>query len=131
MTPFILLIDDDEAAHIYHNAMMEMANYDMEKIVNSYSVDEAIGLLSGCEAKKHFCPKYIFMDLNMPKKSGYDFIDEFTNLDLKFRPDIYIVSSSKNPSDLKRIQNLSYVKGFESKFLTLEFFKDLKSNHVV
>lgn len=124
----ILLVDDDNAAHTYHKVMIEMADIDVNMVKSAYSVDEAIHYLQSINANavSKEWPDFIFIDLNMPNKSGYDFIKEFTQLTWKNPfPHIYFVSSTKNPSDIAKASNIEILKGFETKFLQKDFFENL------
>jgi len=125
----ILLVDDDEAAHTYHRLMIEMASIDVRSVKSAYNVDEAINYLHTINEKEDIdaWPNYIFIDLNMPNKSGYDFIEEFSQLTWKSpTPQIYFVSSTKNPLDIDKASSIDILKGFETKFLQKEFFESLE-----
>lgn len=124
----IMLIDDDEASHLIHNVKIEEAGICPENVISYYNVDKAINALSEiCKSNsKKDWPHYIFLDINMPQKTGYDFIDEFELIESPFElPKIYFVSSSINPRDLRRAEELKLVHGFKSKFIDTEFFKSL------
>ena len=125
----IMLIDDDLAAHVYHKAMIELAGLDKEKVISCYEVDEAIQYLNEAIVNnlEDNWPAYIFVDLNMPIKSGYDFIEEYKSLPRLFpHPHIYFVSSTKNPTDIQKVNKIEMIKGFETKFLEKDFFKTLQ-----
>jgi len=124
----ILLVDDDEAAHTYHRVMIKLANIEVNMVKSVYSVDDAISYLQTINIDKttEEWPDFIFIDLNMPNKSGYDFINEFTQLDWNYPfPQLYFVSSTKNPSDIAKASSIDILKGFETKFLQKEFFESL------
>ena len=126
----IILIDDDDAAHTYHKVMIEEAGIDVNRVVSFFGVDDAMQYISVLAEgnNKDLWPDYIFIDINMPIKSGFDFIEEFKSLKLTTNvPIIYFVSSTKNPYDLQRINEIDLIKGFETKFLEKEFFEGLMS----
>ena len=62
----------------------------------------------------------LFLDLNMPVISGWDFLDYFDELDstLKSLVHIYIVSSSVDPDERTKALNNPNVSSFISKPLT-------------
>lgn len=126
-SPKLMLIDDDEAAHIYHMAMLEIAGFDLANVHTYYTVDDAIKDLSiiNSDYSAAFRPDYIFVDINMPIKSGYEFVDEYLELELDIHPQIYFVSTSLADHDLLKISRLPIIKGYETKFLDTEFFKNL------
>ena len=124
----IWLIDDDQAAHVYHTIMIRNAGLDLSRVHSFYGVDEAMervmDLNQRCDHDEW--PDYIFLDINMPVKTGYDFIDEISAVPLRYPfPEIHFVSSTKNPEDIHKFEQLDQVVGFETKFLEVEFFEDL------
>jgi len=124
----ILLVDDDEAAHFYHREMIREANIKVNSVTSAMTVDEAVSHLNVVIGKELW-PDYIFVDLNMPCKSGYDFIAEFKKLEgVVATPQIYFVSSTKNPMDIQKAASIDILSGFETKFLQAEFFKKTCSN---
>jgi len=128
----ILLIDDEEAAITYHSVMIEDAGLDMDHVKAFNYVDKAIQYLRDLQVQgmSSQWPEYIFLDINMPVKTGFDFIDEFRKLDSNLpNPTIYFVSSSSNPDDLKRVNSLQEVEGMKTKFLEAPFFTQLKAQH--
>lgn len=123
-----LLIDDDEAAHILHKIAIEDAGCDMDTVKSFYNVDSAIQCLKELIESKETAnwPKYIFLDINMPLKSGYDFLEEFSKLDSDYKmPKIYMVSSSDNPSDIKKAADSELIHSFKTKFLDRDFIASL------
>jgi len=72
-------------------------------------------------------PDYIFLDLNMPKFNGWDFLNGYKKIyhSLKKVIKVYIVSSSINPDDIKRSQHYSFVKKFLPKPLNRDFLHEL------
>lgn len=57
-------------------------------------------------------PGIILLDLNMPVWDGWDFLDECRKLMLPPEMQIYIVTSSKSPEDMKRTEQFSDVTGY-------------------
>ena len=124
----IFLLDDDEASHVYHKISIEEAGIDPAGVKSFYGVDEAIDYLNEIYQSNQLqeWPDYIFIDLNMPIKSGYDFIEVFEAIKVEtHNPDLYLVSSTKNPVDIQKVEKMAILKGFESKFLEKEFFEQL------
>ncbi|MCF2443443.1 response regulator [Dyadobacter sp. CY345] len=64
----------------------------------------------------------VFLDINMPRISGWEFLEALgqTNLSRTKQFTIFITSSSIDPSDIKRAQDHALVSGFFSKPLTFE-----------
>lgn len=71
----------------------------------------------------------LFLDLNMPKMTGWEFMGQFEKADTigKDQLLIYILSSSVNPVDLEKAKVNPYVIGFIEKPLTGEVLISLVS----
>lgn len=125
----LYFIDDDEASHIYHSLMAVEAGFREEEMKKFYNADDAIAALKSSLTANDSTnwPHYIFVDINMPIKSGYDFIAEVEGILPADRiPFIYFVSSTKNPADIEKVKSLPLIKGFETKFLEKDFFDKIK-----
>ncbi len=64
----------------------------------------------------------LFLNLNMPFVSGWDFLQHFENLErgLKNRVQIYILTSSLDRLDRKRAESIEAVRGYLIKPLSVE-----------
>ncbi len=65
----------------------------------------------------------IFLDLNMPVLSGWEFLDKFETFSetIKNQFDIYILSSSIDPADIERAKANPLVIAFTEKPINKEF----------
>jgi two-component system chemotaxis response regulator CheY len=68
-------------------------------------------------------PAVLFLDLNMPSMTGWDFLEELGKTDSQVmeRLTIYILSSSLDAGDMEKAENHPLVTGFLSKPLTMGF----------
>lgn len=71
----------------------------------------------------------LFLDLNMPKMTGWEFMVQFEKADtiVKEQLLIYILSSSVNPVDLEKAKVNPYVICFIEKPLTKEVLNSIAS----
>lgn len=120
-----MLIDDDDSDTFYHKIIIEEMN-----VTNCLLVAE-----NGCEAlrllKEPDCiqPELIFLDLNMPKMNGWEFLDEYKNLNIPGKKSmIYILTTSMNPDDKERALQRAEVAGFFIKPLTKEILESIINN---
>src|SRR5690606_11127607 len=70
-------------------------------------------------------PHYLFLDLNMPEMSGWDFLEIF-NYE-KSKPEIYILSSSVDERDIKRASHYRQVKNYLPQPLIKQAIKNIFS----
>ncbi|MCK8523612.1 response regulator [Aquimarina sp. D1M17] len=82
---------------------------------------------------KKCIPEIIFLDLNMPIMDGWEFLDNFTKIKNKLGKTItlYIVSSSINPTDIEKARQISMVKDYLIKPVTIEDLEAIFSNQVL
>jgi len=125
----ILLIDDDFDDNVFNKIIIR-------KMDITETVDEAS---DGVEALEHLKarstpPELIFLDINMPRMNGWEFLERYKDLDPKQKAKTIIVmlTTSANPDEIKKAQEIEEVSGFKTKPLSKEmltgilqqFFRD-------
>jgi len=115
----VLLVDDDEMVNHLHRCMFEEEGIS-KNIQVADSVNLAMDLLKKPNMEECQTPDLIFLDLNMPGLSGWDFLDYYEDLKKDGSPKslIIILTNSTNPYDHKKAESYSTVAGFRSKPLT-------------
>ncbi len=123
----ILLVDDDPDDNYFHQI-----------IINEMKIVDRIDVaVNGIEAlaylQKENCipPDIIFLDLNMPKMNGWEFLEKYKHLSKaqKAKALIIILTTSSNPDHIKRAKEIQDVTGFETKPLTKEMLTVLLRQH--
>lgn len=96
----ILFIDDDEVERMKFSKVCKRSEHPT-KVIQAVNGEDALDKL-----KKHPFSQLIFLDLNMPKMNGIEFLEILKADDrFKYIP-IIILSSSDNIQDLKRCYEL-------------------------
>lgn len=128
----IFLIDDDPLSIFLTQHLLNLE--ELENIQTFLWAKDALAFLKNCTNEE--IPAIIFLDLNMPDMSGWEFLDELVPLEPKLRGKcrIYILTSSLETSDNIRSQEYSLVYGLihkplspeDIKLITQKEFEDLQ-----
>jgi CheY-like chemotaxis protein len=128
----VLLIDDDEATNFYHTIILEE-----ETGVHIQSLKSAKEGLEYLLCKGVYAdypqPGIIFLDINMPGMTGWDFLVKYNELtkDVHDRSVVVLLTTSVNPDDKERAATIPVVKELVNKPLTPEaFWKVVNENFV-
>ncbi|HOZ87657.1 MAG TPA: response regulator, partial [Bacteroidia bacterium] len=109
----IMLIDDDEDDNFFHKR--EIADNHLADMV--IVQDSAIKALEYLKAKTDPCSDLIFLDINMPRMNGWEFLTEYNKLDkeMQSKAIIIMLSTSENPSDIARAKSWDFVADYITK----------------
>jgi CheY-like chemotaxis protein len=126
MLDLILLIDDNPADNFYHKMIIEEANC-TKRIDAKESGEAALSYLTTKVDGKYPQPDLIFLDINMPGMSGWDFIEVYKDLeaDQKGKNLVMMLTTSLNPDDNAKASNNPAIKEFISKPLTIEILENI------
>lgn len=128
----LYFIDDDHAAHVYHNIMVSDIENEAILVSNFYSVDEVIEKLKAIINTGHSneWPDAIILDINMPIKTGWKFLEEYTDLKkYSKKTRIFMATNSENPADILKAEENPLVEGYKIKYLESDFFLQLLQDH--
>lgn len=122
----ILLIDDDEDDNFFHQLIIDKLNI-TDQVVIAESGYEALDFLTNTV----MAPDLIFLDINMPRMNGWEFMKEYNNLYLaQSKPVIItILTTSANPYEREQSKKIRGIAGFASKPLTEETMNDIIKSH--
>ncbi|HEX9980194.1 MAG TPA: response regulator [Flavobacterium sp.] len=117
-----IVVDDDPINNML--CKFSIKKYCSGAVIQTFeSPEEALGMIgstySGTSAG---LPVVLFLDINMPSMSGWDFLKHFGEFSPSVHSQfqIYILSSSVDRRDKERAENCEYVSGFLSKPLVAE-----------
>ena len=119
-----LIIDDDESDRYLLKRLLESGKLE----TTIFEADDgvaAIDLLQNYEENRAmhgelFPPLIVFLDINMPRMNGFEFLQQFR--DLRDQRDAYrsivflMVTSSDNERDKEIVSEFDFVKGYIEKF---------------
>ena len=124
--PIVALVDDDQIYQFTASKTLELTK-SVRAIQTFLMAEEALQYLRSNASTSDQLPDYIFLDINMPIKDGWTFLEEFEHLSgsLSKRVVIYMVSSSIDPRDVDRASRHPHIKEYVTKPITLDKFARL------
>lgn len=112
--PSILLVDDDEVYLFVTKKILYKLSDDL--VINTFTDGEqAIEYMDLCIKEDVKLPEIILLDINMPFLDGWGFLAEFKKLKPKLEAEdvnIFMVTSSNDPGDIKRAQDFEEITGY-------------------
>lgn len=120
------IIDDDEI-FVFNTKKLIIDAGISENVLWYSDGQEAIDGLVGLLIANIHLPDLILLDLNMPNKNGWEFLDEFSALPLKKRGHvkIFIASSFISPEFIKKAKEYNLIEDYLAKPLTEKSLYDI------
>lgn len=120
----ILLIDDNPDDNFFHARVIKKSSL-CEQVISRNSAMEALQSLASAEESIN--PDLIFLDINMPRVNGWEFLEEYSKLDRNAENSAIIVmlTTSENPDDKLKAMTFPAVAEFRTKPLTKEMLEEL------
>ncbi|TLF46720.1 response regulator [Maribacter aurantiacus] len=120
------IIDDDEFFAFNTKKLMKQIGF-CENVLWYADGQEAIDSLIGLLIENIPLPQIIFLDLNMPNKDGWAFLEEFQNIPKHQRENVkvYIVSSFVSPENMAKVQKYCTVASYLVKPLTADSLNEV------
>ena len=113
---YIVLIDDDYATNVYHEIIIQETG-----LIDNYKFfDCPIQALEILENTSTI-PSLIFLDINMPKMDGWEFLEAYSKMNAAFKTTkIVMLSTSLSSFDKKKAEENPLVTDYMQKPLTDE-----------
>lgn len=130
----VLLIDDDVPTNFIHRRIVQNSQIDVE-VKAITSAREALDFLIGKGDYENgdnlTRPGIIFLDINMPGMSGWDFMEEYRTLapEQKARIVVIMLTTSLNPDDEMKALKDEEIVTFMHKPLRNEAFLEIASKY--
>jgi CheY-like chemotaxis protein len=128
----IMLIDDDFATNLFHKLVIEESGCAVN-IVTKNDGEQALDYLQ--QPFSEDCPKpdLIFLDINMPRMDGWEFLEHYKELSAEQQADnvVVMLSTSCNPDDLTRAKQNPCVKDYRSKPLTVLMLEEIFETYFI
>ncbi len=126
----VLLVDDDNACNFFNRRLLKN-KHSITQVQDARNGRDALAIIKQAADANQPLPNLIFLDLNMPVMSGWEFLNEFKKLPdaVKQQVVIIILSSSINPDDKARAKTYAEVAAYENKYLNDESLARIIEEH--
>ncbi|MDO8999548.1 MAG: response regulator [Bacteroidota bacterium] len=124
-----LIIDDDETSTMLYSLILKIALGDKIEVQSFNLPNEGINFIKNkFENLDPSSKTILFLDINMPVLMGWDVLDIIEKMDddIKKQLIIFMLSSSIDPNDKKRVIDHPLVTNFIEKPLTIEKIHSLQ-----
>ena len=121
----LMFVDDDEATNLYHEVVVEESNLCEEQLFFESPRKALQHLEKASESGDFIPPDVIFLDLNMPGLTGWDFLDAY-HKDLKAEfPIVILLTTSIRDYDRERAEKHPKIRKMINKPLTEEKLQEV------
>jgi CheY-like chemotaxis protein len=117
-----VMVIDDNQIDLYIAEMVMATTGFAEKVISVSSAKEALAYLKPLYENPEELPDLIFLDINMPEMSGFDFLNEYQHLAENIRKKCIIMMLTTSLDEDDRIQ--AERNQFVRKFLNKPLDKD-------
>ncbi|MEP5613463.1 MAG: response regulator [Cyclobacteriaceae bacterium] len=126
----IMLIDDNEDDNFIHERAIKK-NDSANIVIAMQSGREALDYLKGKESHPESHPDLIFLDINMPEMSGWDFLKLYNTLDAELQSKVVVVmlTTSDNPDDQTKSGEFDALSDYKTKPLTAQMLDEVIDAH--
>jgi CheY-like chemotaxis protein len=120
----VLLVDDNEIDNLINERIIATSKFAGNVTVKN-SVDAAISYLRGIGNDADAVPDFIFLDLNMPGRDGFSFLQDFESLPAAVtgKAKVIVVSSSMSSDDINKASGNKHVIKYINKPLSEKYLE--------
>ncbi|GJM61245.1 MULTISPECIES: response regulator [Persicobacter] len=129
----IMIVDDDVVSNYICERTLDRSNYAKEVLTFSLP-EKALGHLNNIVKKGLWqeLPQVLFLDLQMPKVNGWQFLSRLKEIDQEIAQKIFIVmfSSSIFSEDMEQARNHPMIQQYHAKPLKAEMLEEIQQQAV-
>ncbi|MCW3128175.1 MAG: hypothetical protein JWO03_3833 [Bacteroidetes bacterium] len=128
----IMLIDDNESDNYYHEFVIKK-NDCADQVIVCESGEKALEYLQNAAQKGNPNPDIIFLDINMPGMSGWQFLTEYNKLDKEMQGKVIVVmlTAFERADDKQKATESGSLIKYKTKPLTVEMLNEVYDKYFV
>ena len=122
----VLLVDDNEIDTLINKRMLELSGM-ANQIISKNSGQAGLDYLMQHKDNPDLLPDVIFLDINMPLISGFDFLAQYHTIALTLgkQSKVIILTSSDSLQDITQMEHNEHVWQFITKPLSVNILRSL------
>ena len=101
-----MLIDDNKHDNFFHEFIISDGNY-ADVVITKESGDTALDFLKNRLQTGDPQPDLIFLDINMPRMNGWEFLEEYEKLDKELQGKVIVVMLTTTESSPDKVKAVS------------------------
>ena len=122
----LVFVDDDYPTNRYHQIVVEEADC-TDEVLFFEMPNEAIDYFISEREKPGFqVPDLFFVDMNMPRYNGFQFLDQLAAVLPLAQTKAAMLSTSEIPADRQKAKNYPQIIGFATKPLSEEMLNSFR-----
>ena len=106
---FLVFIDDDHATNVYHEMVVKLSGLCEQYKFFAFPEKALEFFAQLAQEEDPLYPDAIFLDINMPVLTGWEFINEYQKLSIPTAPVIIMLTSSQHRRDLEKGNRIEIV----------------------
>jgi CheY-like chemotaxis protein len=123
----IVLIDDDATTNYLNKMIIERSEL-VDEVVTFDSAQDALNYFHQNISAIH--DSLVFLDINMPIMNGWQFLDQYEEMNGNEANKIVILTSSINPADKQMAETKSEIIDYKPKPLSVEMLTELVASYL-
>ncbi|MEH0158064.1 response regulator [Limibacter armeniacum] len=124
----VFIVDDDPTNNMICKKMIEKSGFS-ENVTCYTDANEALKQLQSLDNSNDF-PQVIFLDINMPPTSGWEFLTQYQKLSISKPLKIFMLSSGISDEHIKKAKEINIVTDVIDKPLSEEKLRTTVSKYI-
>lgn len=115
----VMLIDDNPHDNFFHERIIHRVLPEALVITKTDAIS-ALEYFKENGKNPDGMPDLIFLDINMPRMNGWEFLEHFNRLDIQVPETVVsiMLTTSENPDDIAKSKQWNFIHDFKTKPLT-------------
>lgn len=120
----LMFVDDDRLTNMFHKIVVKKTTITEQYTFFDSPVKALAHIKELNNTEEEIMPDIIFLDINMPEMTGWEFLDKYATLGIK-HSQVVMLTTSLLPSDLQKAKDHKLVHSFLNKPLDKDKLKKL------